>query len=84
MKAGVRLVLAYLAASLLMAVLSVMLHPPHAHVPVAALLLAFPLFPVLACRDVLMGDARAADFLSMGVFVLAFGGIAWHALRGRP
>lgn len=83
MKLALRLVLAYLVASLCMAVLAVVLRPLHAHVPVFVVLLAFPLFPVLAVRDVLAGEFRLDDLLPVGCFVLVFGGMAWRAVRRR-
>ncbi|MET3496295.1 hypothetical protein [Variovorax boronicumulans] len=83
MKIALKLLLAYLLASFVMTAFSVALHPSHPHIPAAVALLFFPLVPALMFRAALTSGLGWAEALSMGVFVLVFGGAAWFAFRRR-
>ncbi|WP_088155623.1 hypothetical protein [Achromobacter xylosoxidans] len=83
MKTALKLIAAYLAASLVMTLLSVVLHPPHAHLPTSVVFLTFPLAPLVTAQDLYAGDAGPDDVLLAGAFLLVFGGLAWLALRSR-
>ncbi|WP_088138807.1 hypothetical protein [Achromobacter xylosoxidans] len=83
MKIALKLIAAYLAASLVMTVLSVSLNPPHAHLPTSVVFLTFPLVPLVTAQDLYAGDAGSDGVLLAGVFLLVFGGLAWLALRSR-
>lgn len=83
MKVVLKLLAAYLAASLVMTGLSVILHPPHAHLPASVLFLFFPLVPWVIVRDLYTETAESGTLLLVGVFVVVFGGMAWLASRSR-
>lgn len=83
MKIALKLIAAYLAASLAMTALSVILHPPHAHLPTSVVFLTFPLVPLATAQDLYTGDAGSDGVLLAGFFLLVFGGMAWLALRSR-
>lgn len=83
MKIALKLIVAYLAASLVMTVLSVILHPPHAHLPTAVVFLFFPMVPLATAQDLYAGDAGSDAVLLAGVFLLVFGGMACWALRSK-
>lgn len=83
MKVAFKLLLSYLLASFLMTALSVALHPTHAHVPAGVVLLFFPLMPLLVLKDLFTRGIGLEQALSMGVFVLVFGGMAWATFRLR-
>lgn len=83
MKVAFKLVASYLTASFLMTALSIALHPTHAHVPAGVVLLFFPLMPLLILKELLTRGIGVAEALSMGVFVLVFGCMAWGAFRFR-
>lgn len=84
MKVALKLLLSYLLASFLTTALSVALHPTHAHVPAGVVLLFFPLVPLLVLKNLFTGSTGLEEVLSMGVFVLVFGCMAWGAFRFRP
>ncbi|MGJ7603234.1 hypothetical protein ACSFA7_02750 [Variovorax sp. LT1R20] len=83
MKLALRLLLSYLVASFAMAAASAVFFPPHAHVPVVAVLLAFPLLPLLALKDLLAVGAAWKGVMPLAVFAVLFGGMAWLAFRAR-
>lgn len=83
MKVAFKLLLSYLLASFLMTVLSVSLHPTHAHVPAGVVLLFFPLMPLLVLKDLFTRGIGLEQALSMGVFALVFCCMAWGAFRFR-
>lgn len=83
MKIALKLIAAYLAASLVMTALSVILHPPHAHLPTSVVFLFFPMVPLVTAQNLYTGDAGSDGALLAGVFLLVFGGMAWWALRSK-
>ena len=83
MRLALRLLLAYLVASFAMAVVLAVFFPSHAHVPAVAVLLVFPLLPLLALKDLLVVGAAWKGVMPLAVFAVLFGGLAWLALRAR-
>ncbi|MDH6166424.1 putative integral membrane protein [Variovorax boronicumulans] len=83
MKFALRLLLSYLVASFVMAVVSTVFFPSHAHVPVIVVLLVFPLLPLLALKGLLTVGAAWRGVLPLAVFAVLFGGMAWLAFRAR-
>jgi hypothetical protein len=81
MKVALKLLLSYLVASFLMTAVSIAVHPTHAHVPTGVVLLFFPLMPLLVLKDLFTRGIGLQQALSMGVFALVFGCMAWGAFR---
>lgn len=81
MKVVFKLLLAYLVASFLATGLALVLFPSHAHVPSVVVLLAFPLVPWSLLANLVSEGFRAREVWPLLVFVMAFGGVAWLALR---
>ncbi len=81
MKTSLKLVLWYLLACFATMLLSVIFNPPHAHVPVLALLALSPLLPALITQSMIEHGVTLGDLMQLVVFFALFGGLAYRTFR---
>ena len=83
MKIALKLLLWYLLASLLATALSLVLQPPHAHVPSLVILAFFPAHPVIWARDAIQGNVLPSNALCLFLVVASVGVAAWQYRRRK-
>lgn len=82
-KAALKLLLWYLLASLLATALSLVLQPPHEHVPSLVILAFFPVHPVTWAQDAIQGNISPSNALCLFLVVATVCAAAWQYRRRK-